>query len=158
MNKLKKTIKEIKKFFFIWYKYKEKVNEKELLKKPLKTLIILKDNENEYYSIFFPTFIAWLSIVISVFTSTYSQFNSWKFTNILGLYIFPVVSILFVYRLIKFFYIIDKTHKITDYNIKVYNKVIMDKLEKEEEQEKKYKDKKIVLLEEIRDNTRQKTK
>jgi len=149
---------KLKNFFFIWYKYKEKVNEKDLLKKPLKSLMILKDNEHEYYSIFFPTFIAWLSIVISVFTTTYSQFNSWKFTNILALYIFPIVSTLFIYRLIKFFHIVDKTNKITDYNIKVYNKVIMKKLEKEEESEKEYKDKKIALLEEIKDNTKSKTK
>ena len=34
----------------------------------------------------------------------------------------------------------------------------MKKLEKEEESEKEYKDKKIALLEEIKDNTKSKTK
>lgn len=149
-------LKRFKEFFFIDHKYKEKVNEKELIKKPLKTLIILKDNEHEYYSIFFPTFIAWLSVVISVFTTTYSQFNSWKVTNILALYIFPLIYTLFIYRLIKFFHIVDKTNKIIDYNIKIYNNVIMKKLEKEEKSEKEYKEKITNLLEGISENTKQK--
>lgn len=136
--------KKLIKHFTIWIK--KVVNEKDLENKPLEYLLIAKEDENAYYSSKLPIFFAWLWIVVSVYVTVQVSYNSWQMTNAILFNIFPYVSLLFTIRLWKLFYDLKRNNRITDDNLKVYNKVIMEKIEEKNKEEKKYRKKIISYL------------
>lgn len=145
-------LRKIIKYFTIWIK--NEVKESDLKDKPLQYLIIAKENEHDYYGSKLPIFFTWLWIVVSVYIAVQSKYNSWEATNPILAKIFPWVALLFIIRLIKLLNDLEKNNRITDNNLKVYDKIIEEKIKKEDKANKEYKDKKIALLEEIRDNTK----
>lgn len=135
------------KYFTIWIK--SKVDEKDLEDKPLEYLYLKKDDECRYYSSKLPVFFAWLWIVVSVYISVQGKYDSWEATNPVLVKIFPWVALLFMIRLIKLLNDLEKNNKITDSNLKVYNKIIQEKIEKEEHAKKEYEKKIANYLKEI---------
>jgi len=144
--------KKLIKHFTIWIK--KVVNEKDLEGKPLEYLIIAKEDENDYYSSKLPIFFIWLWIVVSVYVTVQVNYNSWQITNPILFKIFPYVSLIFIIRLWKLFSDLKRNNKITDNNLKVYKKVILERLEEKEKSEKEYKEKITDILDEIRKNTK----
>lgn len=138
-------IKRLKKFYFIGFNYKKEVKEKDLENKSLKTLIMLKDNEHDYFSVNIPIMISWLWIIISVYTTVSSRMHSWKY-NIFWSRAYTIISIAFIARLIRFWYVSNKQNNIINKNITVYNKIIQEKLGKEEQDKKEYEAKILEYL------------
>ena len=141
-------IKRFKNFYFIGFNYKKEVKEKDLENKTLKTLIMLKDNEHDYFSVNVPIIISWLWIIISVYTTVSSRMHSWKY-NIFRSRAYTIVSITFIARLIRFWYVSNKQNNIINKNIAVYNKIIQEMIEKEEQDKKEYENKITNYLKEI---------
>jgi len=141
-------IKRLKNFYFIGFNYKKEVKEKDLENKSLKTLIMLKDNEHDYFSVNIPIIISWLWIIISVYTTVSSRMHSWKY-NTFWSRVYTIISIAFIARLIRFKYVADKQNNIINQNITVYNKIIQEKIEKEEQDKKEYENRIVNYLKEI---------
>jgi membrane protein insertase Oxa1/YidC/SpoIIIJ len=116
-------------------------------------LIMLKDNEHDYFSINIPIIVSWLWIIISVYTTISSRMHSWTYNKSRS-WAYTIISVAFIARLIRFKYVADKNNTIINNNIKIYNKVIFEKLEEKEKSEKEYKEKITNLLDEIRKNTK----
>lgn len=137
-----------KNFYYIGFNYKKEVKENDLKNKSLETLIMLKDNERDYFSINVPIIVSWLWIIISVYTTISSRMHSWTY-NIFWSWAYSVISIAFICRLIRFWYVSNKQNNIINKNITVYNKIIQEKIEKEEKVKKKYQSKIEKYLKEI---------
>lgn len=145
--------KKIKNFFFIGYEYKKEVKEKDLINKSLETLIMLKDNEHDYFSVNIPIVVSWLWIIISVYTTISSRMHSWTYNKSRS-WGYTIISIAFIVRLIRFCYVADKNNTIINNNIKIYNEEIFKRLEKKEKSEKKYKNEVLNCLNNIKNNTK----
>lgn len=143
--------KKIKKYLSRWIK--AAVKEKNLKNEPLEHLLILKDDERDYFSVKFPTFINWLWTVISVFIAVLAKTNQRQGNNII-LSIFLFIAVFFIIRLRKLFHDIDKNNEITNYNLKIYDKIISKKIKEKQKSEKEYKEKIVNLLEKISENTK----
>lgn len=143
--------KKIKNFFFIGYEYKKEVKEKDLINKSLETLIMLKDNEHDYFSVNIPIVVSWLWIIISVYTTISSRMHSWTYNKSRS-WAYTIISIAFIVRLIRFCYVADKNNTIINNNIKIYNEEIFKRLEKKEKSEKEYKNEVLNCLKDIKNN------
>ena len=69
-----------------------------------------------------------------------------------------MVALFFIARLWKLLSDLEKNNRITDNNLKVYDKIIEEKIKKEEKAKKEYESKIIDYLEKIENNTKHKTK
>ena len=143
--------KKIKNFFCIGYEYKKEVKEKDLINKSLETLIMLKDNEHDYFSVNIPIVVSWLWIIISVYTTISSRMHSWTYNKSRS-WAYTIISIAFIVRLIRFCYVADKNNTIINNNIKIYNEEIFKRLEKKEKSEKEYKNEVLNCLKDIKNN------
>jgi len=137
-------LKKLVKHFTIWIK--KEVKETDLKNKPLQYLLIAKEDENDYYVSKLPIFFAWLWIVVSVYITVQSKYNSWEVTNPILAKIFPWVALLFIIRLWKLLNDIEKNNRITNKNLKTYDKIIEEKIEKEEKAKKEYEAKILEYL------------
>ena len=144
-------LKKLIKHFTIWIK--KGVKESDLKDKPLQYLIIAKQNEHDYYGSKLPIFFTWLWIVVSVYISVQSKYNSWEVTNPILAKIFPWIALLFIIRLIKLLYDIDKNNKITNNNLKFYDEIIEEKIKKEEKAKKEYEAKILEYLKKINEKS-----
>lgn len=149
-------LKKLIKYFTIWIK--KEIKESDLKDKPLQYLIIAKQNEHDYYGSKLPIFFTWLWIVVSVYISVQSKYNSWEVTNTIFSKIFPWVALLFIIWLWKLLNDLEKNNRITDNNLKIYDKIIKEKIKKEDKAKKEYETKIIDYLEKIENNTKHKTK
>lgn len=137
-------LKKLIKHFTIWIK--KEVKETDLKDKPLQYLLIAKEDENDYYVSKLPIFFAWLWIVVSVYITVQSKYNSWEVTNPVLSKFFPWVALLFIIRLWKLLNDIEKNNRITNKNLKTYDKIIEEKIEKEEKAKKEYEAKILEYL------------
>lgn len=137
--------KRFKNFYFIGFNYKKEVKEEDLENKSLKTLIMLKDNEHDYFSVNIPIIISWLWIIISVYTTISSRMHSWTYNKSRS-WAYTIISVAFIIRLIRFWYVSNKQNNIINKNITVYNKIIQEKIEKEEKAKKEYEAKILEYL------------
>ena len=137
-------LKKLIKHFTIWIK--EEVKESDLKDKPLQYLIMAKEYEHDYYGSKLPLFFAWLWIIISVYITVQSKYNSWEVTDPILTKVFPWVALLFIIRLIKSFSDLKKNNNITNNNLKVYDKIIEEKIKKEEKVKKEYETKILEYL------------
>jgi len=137
-------IKNLIKHFTIWIK--EEVKESDLKDKPLQYLIIAKEYEHDYYGSKLPLFFAWLWIIISVYITVQSKYNSCEVTDPIFAKVFPWVTLLFIIRLIKSFSDLKKNSNITNNNLKIYDKIIEEKIKKEEKVKKEYETKILEYL------------
>lgn len=140
-------LKKLIKHFTIWIK--KGVKESDLEDKPLQYLLMAKEYEHDYYGSKLPLFFAWLWIIISVYITVQSKYDSWDVTNPILAKVFPWVALLFIIRLIKSFSDLEKNNKITNNNLKIYDKIIEEKIKKEEKAKKEYENKVLEYLKEI---------
>lgn len=138
--------KRLRKLFYITDK--KDIKEEELENKSLEDLLTEKDSEHDFISINIPIIFSCVWIIISAMLSIRPEIwiqhpKLWSWTFAFLMFIFIRVLVILIN--------IVKEHNTISKNIKIYNKEIFKRLEKHEKE-------KIALLEEIRDNTKQRTK
>lgn len=142
--------KKLIEYFTIWIK--PKVSENELRNESLEYLCMKKEDERSYYTSKLPIFFAWLWIVVSLYIAAQSNFYSRQTKNIIIFLIFIGLTVAFIMRFRKLFKDLEENNRITNYNLEMYDKIILIKLKEKERKEEKYKKEISSYLKSISEN------
>lgn len=138
--------KRFKKILYITDK--KKIDENSLKSKTLDELILEKNEQHDTISIKFPTIISFAWIIITIILSFKWEiwWKYWYIINVIYNTLIVIYWILFL-RLVIVIWNVMKEHEIISKNVKIYDKEILERENKEKNEIKK-------LLKEIRNTTK----
>lgn len=125
---------------------KNEIKREDLIDKNLEELILSRDEQHDYLSINIPVIISCLWVIISIIFAINPQIRE-SYPKIVFYWIMIIIFTIFIFIALK---ITRNKWEQVENNLKIYDKVILEKIEEYKKAEQDYKDNVIKTLDELK--------
>jgi len=125
---------------------KNEIKREDLIDKNLEELILSRDEQHDYLSINIPVIISCLWVIISIIFAINPQIRE-SYPKIVFYWIMIIIFTIFIFIALK---ITRNKWEQVENNLKIYDKVILEKIEEYKKAEQDYKDNVMKTLDELK--------
>lgn len=125
---------------------KNEIKREDLIDKNLEELILSRDEQHDYLSINIPVIISCLWVIISIIFAINSQIRE-PYPKIVFYWIMITIFTIFIFIALK---ITRKRWEQVENNLKIYDKVILEKIEELKESEQDFKNNVLKAFDELK--------
>lgn len=125
---------------------KNEIKREKLINKSLEELILSRDEQHDYLSINIPVIISCLWVIISIIFAINPQIRD-QYPKIAFYWIMITIFTIFIFITLK---ITKNKWEQVENNLKIYDKVILEKIEEYKKAEQDYKDNVMKTLDELK--------